>query len=117
MRKSLKSGQAKLTQIDQFFLIPGMFTMFLLMTLIMMTPLLEKFNMKVMSHTGGLHNILRYEIYFRDGGDTYRPMGDEDYIWVPVDDSGGNDAKYTPVNTTVTPPVAASVPKVHSHGH
>ena len=83
----LKYGQAKLTKIVQFFLITGMFTMFLLMTLIMMTPLLEKFNVKVISHTGGLDNILRYEINFLNGGDVYRPIGDEDYIWVPVDDS------------------------------
>ena len=47
LRKSLKSGQAKLTQIDQFFLIPGMITMFLVMTVITMTPLKEKYNMMV----------------------------------------------------------------------
>jgi hypothetical protein len=80
----LKYGQAKLTKIVQFFLITGMFTMFLLMTIITMTPLLERFNMKVMSHTGGLYNILRYKIKFQNGGDVYRT----------VDDSGGNDAKY-----------------------
>jgi hypothetical protein len=114
LRKSLKSGQAKLTQIGRFFLTTGMNTMFLLMTIITMTPLLEKFNMKVISHTGGLDNILRYEINFLNGGDVYRPMGDEDYIWVPVDDSGGNDAKYIPVNPTVTSPAAASVPKEYS---
>ena len=88
--------------------------MFLLITVIMMTPLMEKYNMIVISHTGGLDNILRYKINFIDGGDVYRPIGGEDYIWVPVDDSGGNDAKYIPVNTTVTSPAAASVPNVHS---
>jgi hypothetical protein len=55
-----------------------MFTLFPLTTIITMTSLLEKLNMKVLSHTGGLYNILRYEINFRDGGDVYRPIGGED---------------------------------------
>ena len=119
MRKSLKSGQAKLTQIGKFFLIRRKLMMFQLMTVITMTPMMEKFNMMVISHTGGLDNILRYEIIFPNGGDVYKPVGDKDYIWVPVDDSGGDDAyttvKYIPDNHTVTSPAAASVPRVHSH--
>jgi hypothetical protein len=73
-----------------------MITMFLLMTTNTMTPLLES-NMKLMSHTGGLYNILRYEINIKDG-----------------DDSGGNDDKYIPFNATVTSYAAASIPVVHS---
>ena len=80
---------------------------------------MEKFNMMVISHTGGLNNILRYEIIFTNGGDVYKPIGDEDYIWVLVYDSGGDDAyttvKYIPDNHTVTSPAAASVLRVHSH--
>ena len=59
LRKSMKSRKAKLTQIGQFFLFTGMIMMFLRMTTDTMTPLLEKFNIKMMSRTGGLHNILR----------------------------------------------------------
>jgi hypothetical protein len=88
--------------------------MFLLMTTNTMTPLLKKFDMKVMSHTGGLHNILRYEINNPAGGDVYRPIFDAVYTWIPIDDSGGNDTKYVPVNTTVTSPAAAPVTKEHS---
>ena len=61
MGKSMKSGQEKLTQTGQLFLLTGMLTMLLLMTTNTMTPLMEESNMKVLSHTGGLHNILRYE--------------------------------------------------------
>ena len=45
----------------KLFLFTGMITMLLLMTTNTMTPLMDEFNMKVMSHTGGLHSILRYD--------------------------------------------------------
>jgi hypothetical protein len=53
-------------------------------------------------------------------GVTYcKPKVDEVYIWVPLNDSGGDDihtnVKYIPVNPTVTSPAAASVPRVHSY--
>ena len=111
MRKSLKYGQAKLTQIGQFFLITGMITMFLLMTILTMTPLLEKFNMKVISLTGGLDNILRYEINFLSGGGVCGSIGDGDCVCVPVDDS----VKYIPISPTMTSSAAASIPRLHSH--
>jgi hypothetical protein len=45
-----------------------MITMLLLMTTYTMTPMLGEYNMKVMSLTGGLHNILRYETINRPFG-------------------------------------------------
>ena len=65
-RKSIKSGLSKLKQLATK----------------RMTPLLEKFNMKVMSHTGGLHNILRYATKNPTGGD----------VIVPSSDGGGTDS-------------------------
>ena len=55
--------------------------------------------MKVISHTGGLENILRYKIIFLHGGDTYKPIGDEVYIRVPINDSGGDAMSSTFLST------------------
>ena len=90
MRKSLKSEQAKLTQIGQLFLFTGMITMLLLMTTNTMTPLLEEFNMKVMSHTGGLHNILRYEKNL-----PIRPPVQEDHVIEALAAVHGGHKMYT----------------------
>ena len=71
------------------------------------------------SPTGGLHNILRYEIIFLQGGAIYKPMEDAIYVRIPRNDSGGDEihtrVKYIPVNPTVTSPAAASVHRVHSY--
>jgi hypothetical protein len=69
VRKCLQSGQAKLTQIVHSILFTGMLTMLLLMTPNTMNILMEEFNMKVLSHTGGLYNILRYKTINRSPDD------------------------------------------------
>ena len=75
LRKSMKSAAEMSRQVSWIMLSSGLVILLVSMMLRMTGPMIMGHTILVTSHTGGLYNILRYDIPFFDDGDRLPPGG------------------------------------------